>query len=64
MTKKNIERIINYSIGITGIILSVYFYYDSLKEREPTFIVDPIVSTIVDKELHYCPTKIFKGRPF
>lgn len=49
--KKTTEKTINYSIGILGIILSAYFYYDSLRERAPTFIVDPIVSTIIDREL-------------
>lgn len=49
--KKNTERIINYCVAIVGIMLSVFFYYDGQKERKPTFIVDPIVSTIVDKRL-------------
>jgi hypothetical protein len=41
----------NALLGIIGIASGAFFYYDGLKEREPTFIVDPIVSTIVDKEL-------------
>jgi hypothetical protein len=58
--KSKISEFINYSLGVIGILTGAYFYFASVKERIPTFIIDPIKTTIVDKELvKDKPLKIF-----
>jgi hypothetical protein len=49
--RRYIPEVINYSLAVIGILSGAYFYFASVRERIPTFIVDPIKSTIVDKEL-------------
>ncbi len=59
--KKNILGLLGLFTGIIGIILSIFFYEGSRKDREPTFIVDPIKSEILDiSRTNLAPLKILK----
>lgn len=46
-----LNSILGWVVSLIGIISSFYFYFDGIKERIPTFIVDPIKLTLVDTEL-------------
>src|SRR2546427_3066211 len=35
-------------IGLTGVIAAYYFYRQSVQERIPTFLIDPVRATIID----------------
>ncbi|SDK25542.1 hypothetical protein SAMN05421823_102266 [Catalinimonas alkaloidigena] len=58
--KKDLLGILGLCIGLFGIVLTIYFYERTKKEKEPTFIVDPIrleiLNTARTKE---APIKIF-----
>jgi len=43
-------EITGYIVGIIGLILSIYFYEVSKKEREPTFITEPVRTEIINSE--------------
>lgn len=59
MKKGNILNIIGFLIGILGIVLSVYYYELSKREKEPTFIIDPIKFIILkSSSTHLAPIKI------
>ncbi|GHN02027.1 hypothetical protein WSM22_35160 [Cytophagales bacterium WSM2-2] len=53
---KKISGIVSWTITIVSCVSGFYFFYESKKDREPTFVVDPIRPTLVDKEL-------FKNKP-
>jgi hypothetical protein len=58
--KKDSLGLIGLAIGLFGIVLSFYFYEKSKKEREPTFIVDPIKTEILNaSSTKHAPIKIF-----
>jgi len=58
--KKNLLSIIGVFIGVIGILLSLYFYEKTKVEREPTFVIDPIKTEILDsKSIHIAPIKVF-----
>lgn len=58
--KISLNSILSWVVSIIGIISSFYFYFESIKERVPTFIVDPIKPTLIDTELlKDKPIKIF-----
>ncbi|MBI3482810.1 MAG: hypothetical protein HY015_07515 [Bacteroidetes bacterium] len=53
---KRFSGIVSWTITIVSCVSGFYFFYESKKDREPTFVVDPIRPTLVDKEL-------FKNKP-
>jgi len=53
---KRASGLISWTITIVSCVSGFYFFYESKKDREPTFVVDPIRPTLVDKEL-------FKNKP-
>ena len=58
--KISLNSILSWVVSIIGIVSSFYFYFESIKEMVPTFIVDPIKPTLIDTELlKDKPIKIF-----
>lgn len=59
MKTGNILNTLGFLIGILGIILSIYYYELSKREKEPTFIIDPIKFEILkSSSTHLAPIKI------
>ncbi|MCC6373115.1 MAG: hypothetical protein IT236_19075 [Bacteroidia bacterium] len=59
MKKRNLLNILGFLIGILGIALSVYYYELSKREKDPTFIIDPIKFEILkSSSTHLAPIKI------
>lgn len=54
---KDIFKWIILNIGV-GLLTGYYFYFISIKEADPTFIVDPIKTTLVDKKILGRPINI------
>jgi len=53
---------LGYALGIIGIVLSIYFYEISKKERRPTFVIEPIRTEIFNsKKLINSPIRIIKS---
>lgn len=48
---RNWLGVLGLAVGIGGIVLSIYFFYGSIAEREPVFLIDPVKTTIVDSKL-------------
>ena len=45
------KRFWNILGWVVGVAVSFYFYFESIKEREPTFIIDPLRPVLIDKDL-------------
>jgi len=51
-----------YVVGLIGLILSIYFYEVSKKEKEPTFVLEPVRTEIINSEkLKNSPIRITKS---
>lgn len=58
---KNFITYSGYFVGLLGVALSIYFYEASKKEKDPTFIIEPIRTEIVNSEkLQNSPIKVIK----
>lgn len=49
--KISINSILGWAVSLIGLFSSFYFYFESIKEKIPTFIVDPIKTTLIDTDL-------------
>lgn len=49
--KISINSILGWAVSLIGLFSSFYFYFESIKEKTPTFIVDPIKTTLIDTDL-------------
>lgn len=51
-----------YFVGLIGLILSIYFYEVSKKEKDPTFVLEPVRTDIINSEkLKNSPIRIIKS---
>lgn len=56
---KKVLEYASYIFGILGVILSIYFYQVSIKQKDPTFIIEPIRTQIINsKKLNNQPIKV------
>lgn len=48
--KRFIVDAVSIAIGVIGLILSIYFYRESIKERRPVFLVESVRTSIVSSD--------------
>ena len=62
--KRNWVGILGATIGLIGLIASIYVYESTKKYREPIFIVDPARSYIIDADqLSQSSLAVFRSGP-
>ena len=56
---RKVFEILSFIIGALGLILSIYFYQVSKNEKDPTFIVEPIRTELINSnKLNNQPIKV------